>query len=178
MAKRKHLFALRYPNHEPIYLDRFGSEFRLCGMLVEGKEGQKILVTALSDPFDGKCPFKLGDIDVILPNRDEWIQVLRQMDDPHYFETSPDGTVKAIHRKCQRGIDANTQWTVFRRAGFKCEYCGRNDTPLSVDHYLAVELGGTDEISNLRACDPKCNRRKANMPPAEWEEYMKKRGWR
>lgn len=169
---RKHLFALRYPNHEPIYLDRFGSEFVITGLILQGKKGYTLMVF-LPDQR------ATDNQDWIYPTRDEWIQILKQLDDPEQFEMEPDGkTVKAIHRKATRSIDQRTKWFVFKRAGYKCEYCQNDNTPLTIDHYVPVELGGTDEISNLMACCSKCNRRKANMSPAEWEKYMKEKGMR
>ena len=168
MADRKDFFGLRYPNHEPVYLDRFGVEFQVSGMLVTGKDGMNILVL-LPDSNSG------GDVTMAKPNGDEWIQLLKQTDDPEYYETDPSGKiVKAIHRKNMRQIAYNIQWQVYRRANFRCEYCGF-DRPLTIDHYLPVELGGTDELDNLKASCRPCNQEKGNMDPKEWEERIAKR---
>lgn len=166
MPKRKDFFGLRYPNHEPVYLDRLGSEFQVSGVLLGGKYGLKVLLM-LPDEDVG---FSSQQIKIVQPSRDEWIQALKQMDDPEYYETSSDGkTVKAIHRKSQRQIASQVQWGVYRKAGFKCEFCG-HARPLTIDHYLPVDLGGTDEPSNLKAACRPCNKRKGNMSPKEWEE--------
>ncbi len=165
MAKRKDFFGLRYPNHEPVYLDRLGSEFQISGIFLNGKYDLKMVIL-LPDENMG---FTSSQIKVVDPNRDEWIQILKQLDDPEHFETSPDGkTVKAIHRKSQRQIAYQVQWQVYRFAEFKCEYCGEM-RPLTIDHKIPVELGGTDEISNLAAACRPCNKRKGNMPWEEWE---------
>lgn len=162
---RKRAFGLIYPNHEPIYLDRFGVEFQVAGMLVQGREDKKILILL---PNQVDIHQALVDLDIIAPTVDEWIQILKQADDPEHYETDPSGKiVKAIHRKNTRGISQEVQWQVFRRDGFKCVYCGR-ERPLSLDHKNPVELGGTDELDNLAsACHP-CNRKKANMPYEQW----------
>lgn len=162
---RKDTFGLRYPNHDKVYLDRFGSEFQIAGVFYAGKYGLKILVIL---PGSDKA-FSMRSVKVIEPNVDEWIEILKYSDDPHYFETSPDGkSVKAIHRKSARQIGYQIQWDVYRRAGFKCEYCG-HARPLTIDHHMPVELGGSDEIGNLKAACRPCNRRKGNMHPDEWE---------
>jgi len=161
---RKDFFGLRYPNHEPIYLDRFGIEFQISGMIVTGKDNKSIVMMLPG----GYGIHSLSTI--VKPTVDEWIQLLKQMDDPEYYETSPDGKiVKAIHRKNMRQIAYDIQWQVYRRVGFKCEYCG-GERPLTIDHYVPVELGGTDELSNLKAACRSCNKRKGNMSPDEWEK--------
>ena len=165
MPKRKDFFGLRYPNHEPIYLDRLGTEFQISGMLVTGKGDKEIILTL---PGIGSSP----NPQWIYPTKDEWIQILKQLDDPEHFETDSSGAVKAIHRKSQRQIASQVQWEVFRRANFKCEYCGQ-ERPLTMDHYNPVELGGTDEMENLKAACRPCNKRKGNMPPEEWEKRQK-----
>ena len=59
----------------------------------------------------------------------------------------------------RRAISTKTRFEVFKRDGFKCQYCGA--TPpgvlLHVDHILAVAAGGTNAMDNLvTACQP-CN---------------------
>ena len=168
MSERKDFFGLRYPNHEPIYLDRFGIEFQVTGMIVTGKGG-----TTLHILMPGYGLNSTKDLQTVFPSIDEWIQLLKQTDDPEYFETDPSGAVKAIHRKNMRQIAYDIQWQVYRRAGFRCEYC-ESSRPLTIDHWFPVELGGTDEIDNLKAACRPCNRRKGNMHPREWEEIMNK----
>jgi hypothetical protein len=171
-GSRKDFFGLRYPNHEPVYLDRFGVEFQISGMWVTGKDNVQILIVTPS------VPFIRNEYQVVTPTLDEWIEILKQTDDPEYYETSPDGKiVKAIHRKCQRQIAQQVQWNVYRKAGFKCGYC-LNERPLTMDHKIPVELGGTDEESNLEAACHPCNKDKANMPWEQWLEVMKKRGYK
>lgn len=172
---RKDFFGLRYPNHEPIYLDRLGTEFQISGMFLTGK-GKKNILILLPDEASQKDYLEFHvNVDIVTPNIDEWIQTLKQSDDPEYYETSPDGKiVKAIHRKNQRQIAYDVQWQVYRRASFRCEYC-HNERPLSIDHKIPVELGGTDEPSNLAACCRPCNKDKANMPWEEWREIVYRR---
>lgn len=97
-----------------------------------------------------------------------------------------------------------TRREVFRRDHYTCQYCGRRDTNLTVDHVLPKHLGGEHRWDNVVAACPSCNHRKggrkleeAHMallnpprePPAnaaylfgrhaetkgEWEEFI--RGW-
>jgi 5-methylcytosine-specific restriction endonuclease McrA len=97
-----------------------------------------------------------------------------------------------------------TRREVFRRDNYTCQYCGRRDTNLTVDHVLPKHLGGEHRWDNVVAACPGCNHRKggrrleeAHMtlnhlpkePPAnamylfghheevlgEWEQFIK--GW-
>lgn len=52
--------------------------------------------------------------------------------------------------------------------GRRCAYCGKEQVPLQIEHIHPRSLGGSNRISNLTlACEP-CNRRKNNMPVAEF----------
>jgi HNH endonuclease len=58
-------------------------------------------------------------------------------------------------------MDQATQDTVRHRARGRCEYCGMWQAhivaPFHIEHIIAKQHGGTDEISNLAlACD-RCN---------------------
>ncbi len=56
---------------------------------------------------------------------------------------------------------------IFRRDGFICQYCGRKELPLTIDHVLPRSRGGEDAWENLvTACKP-CNTRKGNRTPLE-----------
>jgi len=56
---------------------------------------------------------------------------------------------------------------ILRRDGHRCQYCGRGDLPLTVDHVLPLSRGGDDTWENLVcACDG-CNNRKGDRTPQE-----------
>lgn len=59
----------------------------------------------------------------------------------------------------RQGISKKTRFDVFKRDGFKCQYCGAHPPGvlLHVDHIIAVASGGKNNIDNLvTACEP-CN---------------------
>ncbi|HVN15292.1 MAG TPA: HNH endonuclease [Anaerolineales bacterium] len=97
-----------------------------------------------------------------------------------------------------------TRREVFRRDNYTCQYCGRRDGGLTVDHVLPRHLGGEHIWTNVVAACPSCNHRKGGRkleeshmvlmhipkePPAsptylygrhvsennEWEQYIS--GW-
>jgi 5-methylcytosine-specific restriction endonuclease McrA len=53
-----------------------------------------------------------------------------------------------------------TRREVFRRDNYTCQYCGRRDMPLTVDHILPKHLGGQHIWTNVVAACPGCNHRK------------------
>lgn len=59
----------------------------------------------------------------------------------------------------RKTIGAKTRFEVFKRDGFKCQYCGRSapDVILHVDHVEPVSKGGTNDILNLITSCFECN---------------------
>lgn len=61
---------------------------------------------------------------------------------------------------------------IYHRDGFACVYCGSGaevgGLPLTLDHVLACELGGTNEASNLVTACNKCNSTKSMLSLREW----------
>lgn len=97
-----------------------------------------------------------------------------------------------------------TRREVFRRDNYTCQYCGRRDVTLTLDHVVPRHMGGRQVWSNVVAACPSCNHRKGGRtveeshmrplhppkePPAsaayifgrhlhenrEWEQYIA--GW-
>ncbi len=49
---------------------------------------------------------------------------------------------------------------IFRRDGYRCQYCGRDSTHLTLDHVIPRSRGGAHSWTNLVSACPSCNRRK------------------
>ena len=66
-------------------------------------------------------------------------------------------------------IDDLLRFEVLKRSNFRCYSCGisSNEVKLQVDHIQPVSLGGTNELSNLRACCASCNIGKGAIPLTE-----------
>ena len=56
---------------------------------------------------------------------------------------------------------------ILRRDGFRCQYCGANQSPLTVDHIIPRSRGGNDTWENLTCACVKCNNKKGNRTPDE-----------
>ena len=60
------------------------------------------------------------------------------------------------------GLQPKMRFEVFKRDGFKCQYCGRSapEVTLEVDHIVPVAEGGKNEMLNLITSCRACNRGK------------------
>lgn len=88
------------------------------------------------------------------------VEVLASLDDPTIH--------KAIVRKCERMIDSQVSWNVYRRDGYACRYCGADKVPLTVDHLVTWESGGPSIEENLLTSCRKCNKVRGELPYAQW----------
>ena len=59
-----------------------------------------------------------------------------------------------------------TRENVFKRDGFKCQYCGK-EKELTLDHIVPKARGGKTSWSNLVAACKSCNSRKGDYSPEE-----------
>jgi 5-methylcytosine-specific restriction endonuclease McrA len=68
---------------------------------------------------------------------------------------------------------------IYLRDGMCCAYCGskfEDGAELSLDHVLAVELGGTNETANLITCCRFCNSSKQDATTRTWFAVLRDRG--
>lgn len=105
---------------------------------------------------------------------EEWNTFFRQTDllETEVLSRSSDGKLaKIVLRKSQRNIAQEVSWRVYKRDGYKCRYCGKDDVPLTVDHLVLWEEGGPSTEANLVAADKTCNRKRGNLPYEQWLEH-------
>lgn len=146
-------------------LKEVGHLVLLAGVVFEGPKHTYLV------PFPDCGGFDPGDLAEVILNLDDWNALLKQSDtmETEILQQAADGTiVKALVRKCERLIAGQVSWNVFRRDGFKCRYCGRDDAPLTVDHLVLWEEGGPSIEENLVAACKKCNKARGRTPYAEW----------
>jgi 5-methylcytosine-specific restriction endonuclease McrA len=56
---------------------------------------------------------------------------------------------------------------IIRRDNYRCQYCGKKTSTLTIDHVIPKSRGGTDTWDNLVAACVKCNNKKGNRTPSE-----------
>lgn len=81
-------------------------------------------------------------------------------------------------RKAGQGsnwIHRPTRWAVYHRDGFCCVYCGSKER-LSLDHVIACENGGTNDVTNLVTACVSCNSAKQDLTNRAWFAYLRAKG--
>lgn len=153
-------------------LHDFGNTIQVSGVIYSDREVNYICMMP-KEAFDERVPRVLE-----LP-REDWDKILRQTDlvETEILQKAEDGKlVKAFIRKSTRSISQHVSWAVFRRDTFRCQYCGADDVPLTVDHLVLWEEGGPSTEENLLTCCKKCNNARGNMQYADWleDKYYKR----
>jgi 5-methylcytosine-specific restriction endonuclease McrA len=65
-----------------------------------------------------------------------------------------------------------TRREVFRRDNYTCQYCGRHDGNLTVDHVHPRHMGGEHIWTNVVAACAACNHRKGGRPLQEAHMHL------
>jgi 5-methylcytosine-specific restriction endonuclease McrA len=65
-----------------------------------------------------------------------------------------------------------TRREIFRRDNYTCQYCGRRDVTLTVDHVMPRHLGGQQAWTNLVAACSSCNHRKGGRKMEETHMHL------
>ncbi len=55
-----------------------------------------------------------------------------------------------------------TKEAIFKRDNYRCQYCGADKKPLTIDHIVPKVKGGQDSWTNLVTACQKCNNLKGN----------------
>ncbi len=68
--------------------------------------------------------------------------------------------------KISRGFNIPlTRRNIMRRDGQVCQYCGRSEANMTIDHIIPRSQGGRDTWENMVCACSLCNSRKGNRPP-------------
>jgi 5-methylcytosine-specific restriction endonuclease McrA len=67
---------------------------------------------------------------------------------------------------------------ILRRDGHRCQYCGRADLPLTIDHVIPVSRSGEDTWENLVCACVACNNRKGDRTPEEAHMPLRRKAMR
>ncbi len=154
-----------------------GTTVQMSGVVYSDAKGAWIV------PFPDERDLTDKPLEVLEMNLAEWSSFLQQTDhlDVEMIAPGEDGkVVKAIVRKSQRQIEQGVSWAVYKRAAFRCEYCGveggTQGAVLTVDHLVLWEHGGPSTAENLACACRKCNKTRGNMLYDDWlkSDYYKK----
>jgi 5-methylcytosine-specific restriction endonuclease McrA len=165
--------SFEHTNLSELPLMELGNTLQLSGVIYAGKDRGVLVCMFPEEHFEDR------DLTILDLTQEEWEKVLRQTDlmETEIITRSPDGTLaKAMIRKSTRHIEQGVSWNVYRRDGYRCRYCGKDNVPLTVDHLVCWEHGGPSTEANLVACCRKCNKMRGQTKYGDWlkDPYYKK----
>ncbi len=93
-------------------------------------------------------------------------------DDFFGFDGIDDHVIRAERNKARQL--RRTRWWQRKTSSGTCYYCGKKVgiNALTMDHIIPLSRGGRSTKDNLVPCCKRCNTRKKNALPVEWQEYM------
>lgn len=141
-----------------------GTTIQVSGVIYA--DGEVVYLCMMPDE-----PLEERQVRVLDLNQEDWKKLIRQTDlmEVEVLDRAADGKLaKIIVRKSTRQIEQGISWTVYKRDGYQCRYCGKDGVPLTVDHLITWEDGGPSIEENLVASCRKCNKTRGDMPYEEW----------
>jgi hypothetical protein len=164
MAKRKYEHA---PSQTklPFDITNVGSTLRIAGLVFQGETsgpGSRVKTLVLFLPeTDHNARVEAHDL-----SSEQWSAVLRQSDDP-VIKIGPE---KILVRKVQYAISGAVQQKIWARDSFRCMVCGRQmgEVQLTIDHWMPLELGGSNDTDNYISLCRACNKRKGSLHPLDF----------
>jgi hypothetical protein len=150
---------MKIKSFDEIPLYDLGNRLEISGMILQGADE----TYAIMFPYS-----KLDEPTMVGVNEQEWKDLLYQLDTLGAVLYPNKPGAKTVVRKSQRQLDSKTNWKVFRRDNFTCQYCGVNDVPMTVDHIVLWEdMGDSVEDNMICACS-NCNKKRGNMEYEDW----------
>lgn len=149
--------------HREAYWGDIGNLIKIQGLLV-GDSGASMLL--LLPGVDHRWDGMVQSLTV-----EEWTEYLQRSDDPEVLIMP----MKAFHRKLRYEISGFVQQKVWKADSFLCMYCAKpmGEVPLTIDHFIPLEMGGANDTSNYLSACRKCNKDKGGQDPREFCKQRK-----
>ncbi len=155
----------------PVLWADLGNLLRISGIIFQGMGAQVIAYLPAGDPLE-------VPVQEVHPTPEEWAEIIHRTDDPQEFALDPTGTTKILQRKAANAISGLTQQGVWARDDFTCVFCGRRmgdpNVVMSIDHWVPLELGGANDVTNYLTACTNCNKQKGSLPP---QDFCRKHGY-
>ena len=159
--KRRHYQVKEFDGSDkPFHLENFGNILKMSGVVFTG-ESESVLIMLPGNPMIDESD--RGELTL-----EDWGTLVSHLDDPKWFEDNDIN--KPMHRKVRSAISGAVQQQIWVRDNLRCMYCGKGMgvIQLTVDHFVPLELGGKNEMSNYLSACRACNKEKAAMHPRDY----------
>lgn len=166
MASGERFYLLKLTHRPAVYGD-LGNILKIQGLVIGGEGAQAILMLP-GDELQLTHPVLGLDAHVHNLSMEDWTDFLARTDNPEILVMPQ----KAFHRKVRYEISGAVQQKIWVADGLKCMYCGAvmGKSPMSIDHFEALENNGPNNTSNFLSCCKRCNKLKGSMPAKMWCE--------
>ena len=160
MASDDRFYMLELRHRPAVYGD-LGSILKIEGIVIGGENAQAVLMLPGQSIHDMHITSHVHALTM-----EEWTDFLARTDNPEILVMP----AKAFHRKLRYEISGAVQQKVWVADGCKCMFCGvaMGKSPLSIDHFVPLELGGKNDTSNFLSSCRGCNKSKGAMDPHNW----------
>jgi len=161
MSSGDRFYQLEFRNR-PVLNGDIGSLLKIDGLVVSGNGAQALLMLpSAPDMSEAKDCF------IHYLSEEDWSDYIQRSDTP---EVLIDRNAKVFHRKVRYEISGAVQQKVWVADGLNCMYCGKKmgDVQLTIDHFIPLELGGVNNVSNYLSACRRCNKDKGSENPKEF----------
>lgn len=163
MPKSDDRFYLMELSNRPAMYGDIGSEVRIHGLIVGSSQDTALLFLPDTMPklrIDMQ-PWKFHELTV-----EEWSDFIQRSDDPEILIGLP----KIFQRKVRYAISGAVQQKVWAADRFQCLYCGApmGKALMTIDHFVPLELGGSNDVLNYATACKSCNKSKGSQDPEIW----------
>lgn len=168
-------FYLMEMSNRPVKYGDIGSLIKLEGVLIGGGGASALLLLpGVETPALRDSSFRVPNICSL--SIEEWSDWLQRSDNPEILVgpslTGPQGATlpKIWHRKLRYEISGAVQQKVWAADGFQCAYCGvpMGKALMTIDHFIPLELGGKNDVTNYITSCKKDNKEKGSSDPEAW----------
>lgn len=169
MTNNDRFYQLEFKNRPVLHGD-IGSMLRIEGLVVGGGGAAAMMLLP-------STTLKTAEqLQIIEMNTEAWSEWLQRSDVPEIL-VSGAGLAKAFHRKVRYEISGHIQQRVWVADDFKCVYCNRKmgEVQLTIDHFIPLELGGSNSPANYLSACRRCNKDKGSQDPKAWckpQQYL------
>lgn len=169
-------FYLLEMRNRPVMYGDIGSLIRIEGLVIGGGGSHAILLLpGVERPSQFKALVYCEKLPIEELNIEAWSDFIRRSDNPEILVgPAPNGMnatlPKIFHRKLRYEISGAVQQKVWAADGFACKYCHApmGKALMTIDHFIPLESGGVNDVTNyLAACKP-CNKKKGGQMPQEF----------
>ncbi len=173
MPKSDDRFYLLKTRTRDVLWGDIGSLIRISGLVVSGGGAWSILMLpGYRDEFIEAKNVATPELDL-----EAWTEFINHSDNPEILVGPAVGNAKLpkiFQRKVRWEISGAVQQKVWAADGFKCYYCGAKmgQALLTIDHFVPLESGGVNDVSNYLTCCKQDNKAKGGEDP---EAFCKRR---